>query len=114
MQEAEQLCLWAERFHVTLKAKHIAGAANVQADWLSRTTIDHAEWRLHLDLSLELLERFGRPAVDLFATPDNAQLLRYYTRFAVPGMEGVDTLCSTWPWEFLYAFPSLPLLSKVV
>lgn len=86
----------------------------MQADWLSRATVDHVEWRLHLTLFQELMEHFGRVAVDLFATQDNTQLLRLFARFAIPGAGGVDALCSPRPWELLYAFPSLPLIPKVV
>lgn len=59
MKEAERLCLWAERLHLSLRAKHIAGATNVQADWLSGATVDHTEWCLHLALFQELMEHFS-------------------------------------------------------
>lgn len=35
MQEAEQLGLWVERHRPSLRAEHISGVKNVQADWLT-------------------------------------------------------------------------------
>lgn len=65
MQEAERLCLWAETHILSIRAEHILGVENVQADWLSRAPIDHSEWHLHPSLFREMTEWFrpsrGRP-----------------------------------------------------
>lgn len=47
MEESNKLLIWAEKHTLSLTAEHISGTANLQADWLSRQQIDHAEWRLH-------------------------------------------------------------------
>lgn len=92
MWEAEHLGLWAEQHFLFLRAEHISGTANVQADWLSRAIVDHSEWHLYPDLFKKLSERFGSPILELFTTPSNSQLPRFYTRFATPGAEGVNAL----------------------
>uniref|UniRef100_A0A2D4HXP4 RNase H type-1 domain-containing protein n=1 Tax=Micrurus lemniscatus lemniscatus TaxID=129467 RepID=A0A2D4HXP4_MICLE len=38
LQEAERLGRWAET-HLSIRTEHISGVENIQADWLSRTTI---------------------------------------------------------------------------
>ncbi|XP_013907147.1 PREDICTED: uncharacterized protein LOC106537516 [Thamnophis sirtalis] len=74
MLEAEALGRWAERHLASLSADHISGVSNREADWLSRQRIDHSEWRLHPDLFQQIVRRFGKPQVDLFATHSNTQL----------------------------------------
>ncbi|KAK9399508.1 hypothetical protein NXF25_012527 [Crotalus adamanteus] len=114
MQEALALGLWAESHLKSIRAEHISGEENRQADSLSRETIDHSEWRLEPNLFREISERFGQPQVALFASPANAQLPRYFTRFPSRGAEGTDTLRSRWPKGLLYAFPPLPLIPAVI
>lgn len=114
MLEAETLCHWAESHLLSLTADHIAGTDNVQADWLSRATVDPSEWRLHPSLFAEIVDRLGRPVMDLFASPLNTHLPRFLSRFPAQGAEGVDALRTTWPRGLLYAFPPLPLIPAVI
>ncbi|XP_039207466.1 uncharacterized protein LOC120311711 [Crotalus tigris] len=106
--EALDLGLWAESNLESISVEHISGEANRQADSLSRATVDHSEWRLDPALFKEILIRFGQPQVDLFTSPTNSQLPRYFTRFPSPGVEGTDAVCSKWPKGLLYSFPPLP------
>lgn len=114
MQESLQLGVWAEAHLSSLKVDYIAGKANVTADRLSCTQVDHTEWNISPFLFRKLISCFGRPQVDLFSV-DNHQLPRYFTRYPSPGAEAVDALCSPWPRGLLlYAFPPLALIPKVV
>lgn len=56
MQEVEGLCLWVEKHLISIIAEHISGVTNVQVDWLSRATVDHSEWHLHLTLFREITD----------------------------------------------------------
>ncbi|XP_034289304.1 uncharacterized protein LOC117675085 [Pantherophis guttatus] len=114
MQEAERLGSWAEAHLRSLRALHISGVANTQADWLSRATVDPGEWALDPALFSEITLLFGTPVVDLFATRINRQVRRFFSRFPEPEVEGVDALHSDWPPGLLYAFPPLPLVAKVI
>ncbi|XP_013908504.1 PREDICTED: uncharacterized protein LOC106538525 [Thamnophis sirtalis] len=109
-----QLISWAETHLLSLRAKHISGVQNIQADGLSHMHIDPAEWSLHRRIFQQLTVRFGLPVLDLFASQDNTQLPRYFTRYATPGVEGTDALRSEWPLGLLYAFPPTPLIQRVV
>lgn len=113
MQEANLLGLWAESHLSSLQAEHILGVTNVQADWLSHSEVDHAEWSIHLDLFQVLTHWFSLPVLNLFVTLDNNQLPRYFTRYAALGSEGVDVLRCQWPPNLLYAFLLLPLIQRV-
>lgn len=114
MQEAERLCLWSERNLSSIRAEHISGVDNTQADWLSRSTVDPGEWHLHPQLFGELSQRFGLPEVDMFASHLNAQLPRFVSRFPSPGAEQTNALRCRWPRTLLYAFPPLPLIPQVI
>lgn len=59
MEEVRLLCRWAEHNVSSIRAEHIAGVDNVRADWLSRASLDHAEWCLHPALFEEIVCRFG-------------------------------------------------------
>lgn len=114
MAESEALLAWAERHVLSLRAEHISGQDNIYADWLSRETLDESEWQLLPSLFREIVQRFGLPCVDLFASHQNAQLARYFTRFQCTGAEGTDALRCNWPAGLLYAFPPLPLIPRVI
>ncbi|XP_060547192.1 uncharacterized protein LOC117673540 [Pantherophis guttatus] len=87
MAEALQLGLWAEEHLNSIKADHISGSANIQADALSRNLMDHREWSIPPDLFLEISARFGTPLVDLFASSANHQVPRYFSRYPEPRAE---------------------------
>lgn len=73
-----------------------------------------SEWQLHPDLFLQITSRLGQPQVDLFASPTNAQLPQFCTKFQTPGAEGTNALCCLWPQGLIYAFPPTPLIPRVV
>lgn len=114
MQEAAAIGLWMERHLSSLRAENISGSSHIQADWLSRKSINQAEWKLHPDVICQLSTRFGPSQVDLFASPENAQLPWFYTKFQSPGAEGTDALCCPWPQGVLYVFSAMPLIPRVI
>ncbi|XP_013916518.1 PREDICTED: ETS translocation variant 4-like [Thamnophis sirtalis] len=93
--EALRLGNWAEKHLPSIRAEHISETENHQADWLSRETIDNGEWQLHPLIFHQICKRFGHPTVDLFATPQNAQLPEFVSRFPTAGAMDTDALrCS--------------------
>uniref|UniRef100_A0A2H6N8Y7 Uncharacterized protein n=1 Tax=Micrurus carvalhoi TaxID=3147026 RepID=A0A2H6N8Y7_9SAUR len=87
MRETETMLLWAERRLASVRAEHISGVAHTKADWLSRAVVDQSEWQLHPDIFQEIVQRFSLPSVDLSATPLNAQLPWFFTRYRESGAE---------------------------
>lgn len=98
----------------SLTADHISGQSNIWANWLSREQLDLAEWRLHPDIFREITLWYGRPLVDFFATPQNTQFPRFFSRYRSPGAEGCNALRCPWPPSLLYAFSPLPLILLVI
>lgn len=97
---------WAEIHLISLKAEHLAGAANITADWLSRQKVRDIEWHLNPESFQLLVRRWGLPVLDLFANVVNTQTPKYLTRTPTLGALGADALQFPWPQGLLY--PSLP------
>ncbi|KAK9403183.1 ubiquitin carboxyl-terminal hydrolase 7-like [Crotalus adamanteus] len=113
MSEARLLGSWAESNLASIRAEHISGEKNRQADFLSRSTIDPLEWGLYPDLFSEISQRFSQPALNLFPSSSNAQLSRYFSHYYFPGAEGTDALWTPWPEGLLYASPH-PLIPVTI
>ena len=111
---ARDLFQWAELSLISLRAVHIKGVDNVVADSLSRFFPSFQEMQLTRVIFQAICRRFGRPWVDLFASPHNAQLRRFCARTSHPGAWGVDALSIQWPCRLLYAFPPVPLIPRLL
>ncbi|XP_042329170.1 uncharacterized protein LOC121933463 [Sceloporus undulatus] len=114
MKEAQTLLTWAESNLLSLEAKHLQGQLNTKADWLSRTDIDQGEWSLHPKVYQSVIETLGHPVLDLFASPSNVKTPRFFSRFKTQGAENFNALNCRWPEGLLYAFPPVPLLSRLL
>lgn len=113
MKEASQLFQWEEFRLLSIKAEHLPGIANTEADWLSRRSLDDGEWSLHPRVFNLITRVLGRPEVDLFASPDKAQVPVFLSQTPNPQVLGVNTLFYPWPPVLLYAFPPFPLIQAV-
>ncbi|XP_059199216.1 uncharacterized protein LOC131979287 [Centropristis striata] len=114
---ARRLILWSCGRLLSLRATHVPGVLNTGADLLSRGAPVYGEWTLHPEVVEQLWSRYGRAAVDLFASRENAQCALFYSLRGVDAPLGIDALAHAWPRELLYAFPPLalipPTLSRV-
>ncbi|XP_059182347.1 uncharacterized protein LOC131961092 [Centropristis striata] len=114
---ARRLILWSCGRLLSLRATHAPGVLNTGADLLSRGAPVYGEWTLHPEVVEQLWSRYGRAAVDLFASRENAQCALFYSLRGVDAPLGIDALAHAWPRELLYAFPPLalipPTLSRV-
>lgn len=113
-KETLLLFRWVESHREAIRAEYVLCQHNTVADWLSRQQIAPGELTLHPDIFTLLTDHFGIPIVDLFATYQNRQLPRFFVRYFHPKAESFDALTSRWPKGLLYAFPPIPLISKVL
>ena len=105
----------AERLHVDLQVRHVAGALNVIADRLSRKgTKIKSEWSLHLVTFKAICETLGTPQIDLFATSENNRLPLYVSPIIDDNAYAVDALSLNWTGFDAYAFPPSQLLTKIL
>ena len=106
LRASENLMSLAASRHLTLSALHLPGRHNVWADALSRSEDSSVEWSLHPDTFSDLVDLFGQPDIDLFASVENHHLPLYLTRSLPTAAGGPDALLTTWTsWSYVYLFP---------
>ncbi|XP_036419056.1 uncharacterized protein LOC118802708 [Colossoma macropomum] len=104
---AHLLIVWSGVHFLSLKATHVPSVLNRGADLLSRGNPRYGEWQLHRDVVYQI---FGKAAVDLFATRENAQCPSFFSLNDQDAPMGVNALAHPWPCVLLYAFPPLALI----
>ena len=105
---------WARSLH--LSAVYVPGSANIWADALSRSAVSSVEWSLTDDAFWDLVDLFGLPQVDLFASWGNARLPLFLTRSVPTAAGGPDAFLVDWGrWDFIYLFPppAVQVLTRV-
>ena len=80
--------------NIQLKAQHLKGVLNVQADTLSRPSSQY-EWMLHQKVYNYLDVLWGPHTLDRFATMATTKCYNYNSRFLDPEASGVDALLQT-------------------
>lgn len=105
-----KLLPWSSRHLLSLRATHVPGVQNIGADLLSRGNPLYGEWRLNPCVVDQIWIRFGRAAVDLFASSENAHCPLFFSLHDRRASLGMDALSHKWPRLLLYAFPPLALI----
>lgn len=83
---------WAEARNVFLVATYISSSDNVNADRLSRLGSDDTEWELSNAAYTLIVNRFGYPNIDLFASKANKKCERFCSWMPDKEAENVDAL----------------------
>lgn len=96
MKEATLLILWAEDHLGSIRAEHLPGVANQEADWFSRQNIIEGDRSLHPQVFELIVRSFSRPEIDLFASRENAQVPSFLSRCPDPLALGNNTLLLPW------------------
>ena len=91
----------------------IPSEANVIPDFLSRH-VDVNDWTLTREAWQAVQAWWPQLAVDRFASPENAKLLRFNTRWAHPESESYNAMAQDWSREFSYACPPLAMVGPVL
>ena len=98
---------------IWLKATHIPGVNNIEADRLSRSLETH-DYSLSQSAFDDLVSYLNfRPEVDLFASQNTKKLRRYVTKSFDPFAWKVDAFSFKWE-RALYMFPPLCMISATV
>ena len=100
---------------IWLSATHIPGVLNVEADRESRLFSDSTEWSINKTVFKNIIECFGTPDVDLFASRLNNKLATYYAWKPDPFAKGIDSLVHSWNmYSLAYCFPPFSILHQVL
>ena len=105
---------WCMTNHVRIRAIHLPGKENTIADALSRLTDSPTEWSLPQTVTESIWARFGRPEVDLFASPWNNKLPIFCALIPHVGVWHVDAFTLNWRDLVAYAFPPFALVTRVL
>ena len=108
--------IWAIVFKldISLRAHHLPGVLNVQADRLSRKKYLY-EWKLHPELFQHIDKTFGPHTIDRFASFQTRQLPRYNSISYDPETEGIDALSqNNWGQEVNFVNPPFRLIPQVL
>lgn len=111
---AKSIWQWCETRSITLYASYIPSKDNVEADTLSRTANLDTEWELSPLVFSEIVEKFGIPEIDLFASRSNAKLGRYVAWHKDPEAESMDAFSINWRSLYFYAFPPFAILLRTL
>lgn len=111
---AIQVLEWCISRNITLRAEHIPGRENEEADKESRRGADPSDWMIQPAIFQEINMRWGPLDVDLFAARHNAQLHRFFSYRLDPMAEAVDALNQRWTRMTPYAFPPFILMGRVL
>lgn len=109
---AQRLWTWCFQRGITVRATHLPGCLNSEADWASRTRLDLSSWKLMPSIFRKIDHLWGPLMLDLFADYTNKQLDQYFSWRPDPHSSGVDAFSQEWPPLLLYAFPPFCLVGK--
>ncbi|XP_064482803.1 uncharacterized protein LOC135395635 [Ornithodoros turicata] len=110
---ARELWSWCFQQGISVRAEHLPGRLNTQADWASRHSLDSSSWRLLPQVFSQLQQLWGPFAVDLFADYTNHQLPTFYSWKPDPQASGTDAFTKEWSGAPKYAFPPFALIGSI-
>ena len=97
-----------------ITAQHIPGSSNEVADAASRCFNNNLEWTLHPDIFMQVIKRFYRPSVDLFASRTSHLLPQYVSRHPDPEAIATDAFLSDWSKWRSWIYPPVILLPRIL
>lgn len=112
---AQNIWKFALERDLWLTPQHVAGINNIQADYESRVFNDNSEWTLRSHEFQRVIEKFGMPSVDLFASRLNHKVEQYGAWFPDPGARFINSFKEFWGnLGLVYCFPPFCVVGKVI
>ncbi|MEW8548280.1 MAG: reverse transcriptase domain-containing protein [Candidatus Thiodiazotropha sp.] len=105
---------WCIARKIHLSVGHVSGSLNVEADRMSRKINDDLEWALREDVFDKIVEKFGLPDIDLFASRLNHKLKRYVSFRPDPCAIAVDAFSISWANDYVFIFAPFSTLNMVL
>lgn len=107
-----QIWQWCENRNLFIFASYIKSKDNVEADKESRNINIDTEWELSSLAYENIVNSFGLPDIDLFATHLNAKCTRYVSWKRDPYAYDIDAFTLDWSRFYFYSFPPFSLILK--
>lgn len=110
---ARDIWRWCEERNIWIFASYVNTKDNV-ADAASRFINPDTEWTLSQNAIQIIVQHFGQPDTDLFATRTNAKCAKFVSWKQDPDAIAVDAFTIDWQNINFYAFPPFSLLLKCI
>lgn len=111
---AKDIWQWCEHRNIWIFASYVSSADNYVADKESRQTHSEVEWELSQKAFDTIVDEFGHPDVDLFASYANTKCNAYVSWRRDPGSFAVDAFTLNWQKISFYAFPPFSLILRTL
>lgn len=108
---ARTLWQWCEQRRLWIFASYVNTKDN-RADAASRILNPDTEWTISDDTFQRIVEHFGLPEIDLFASRDNAKCPKFVSWKQDPDAICVDAFTLSWQSFNFYAFPPFCLILR--
>ncbi|KAJ8913785.1 hypothetical protein NQ315_002691 [Exocentrus adspersus] len=103
---------WCENRNIMLFASYINTRDNIEADKESRSMNIETEFELNSLAFNEIVDTFGLPQIDLFASNLNTKCATYVSWHRDPDCYAVDAFTISSRQFFFYAFPPFSLIPR--
>lgn len=103
---------WCEKRQLFIFASYIRSKDNIEADEESRQFNIDTEWSLCPKAYNTIINTFGKPNIDLFATRLNSKCDIYVSWKRDPQAFQIDAFTVNWSNHFFYAFPPFSIILK--
>ena len=113
-QMAVDIWKWCIERTIWITAAYLPGKQNTEADHKSRHFNDRTEWMLNNGAFAKIVQKFGKPEIDIFASRLNTKLARYISWLPDPNAEAVDAFTLDWAKFEFYAFPPFCLVARCI
>lgn len=110
----QQIWQWCDNREIWIFASYIKSKDNFEADSESRKLEPETEYELSNSVFREIVEAFGVPDIDLFASRSNHKCPRYVSWKKDPGSEAIDAFTISWKEFYFYSFPPFSIILKVL
>ncbi|KAJ8977521.1 hypothetical protein NQ317_003028 [Molorchus minor] len=104
---------WCEKRNIFLFASYINSKDNIEADVASRQVDKETEWSLSYYSFQKIVDTFGRPHIDLFASRLNKKCDIFISWMRDPEAFAVDAFTVNWGDKRFYAFPPFSMITRM-
>lgn len=103
---------WCEFRNLYVFASYIRSSDNQDADAESRRIHPDIEWELSPNAFQKIVNHFGYPDIDMFASRINNKCSKYISWHPDPGAYAVNAFTVDWSHFYFYAFPPFSVILK--
>lgn len=111
---ARKIWNWCEERNNFIFASYINTTENVFADRASRQVHKETEWKLANYAFQHIIDVFGQPDIDLFASRLNKKCQKFISWLSDPEAYKIDAFTTDWSKYYFYAFPPFAMILRAL